>query len=619
MAHSKRLAWKVSAVALLLFIGAAVYLGYETCRLGTVSLIQVSPDVAGFSAPAPECRIAILRSEYTSKYLEKPANYYAHVEYWRNLAQSLRMSVDLIDDAQLEAGPQGYKILLVPSAICLSQKERNSIRDFVSKGGGAICTWATGARDENGTWKGLDFLSQLTGADSFDFPEHSTPWYISFLGGNPLTAGAPGGSRIQVDSPERLEAKSLSVDGYWSDSRLLPVDPKVPAIFQGAALHRMAGQGRVAWFGFQENSAVAGGNNKAVLDFALMNALAWTAQRTMCAVNPWPAPHSSATVFGCDVEENYFNASYAASALRKSKEKGTFFCLSELVKEDADLIPQLKGVGEVASHGDTHTGFSQTGILSQFLRLAKSKWRLRRLGGGSVMGFHPPSDDFDDTTLKALAAAGFQYILIGGENSTGADSVLPNILLVSQSLKWFHREMRLVRLTRTLEDDLHYSPLGIVGLSPSMIVPRAVSDFENIHGLGGLYVFSFHSQGFSSPEFAGIFPELVEKFRQRGTWIATAEDVANWWELRSHLSVSIADQGSRGVRLIVKYSGGTPLDDAALTIYPPGDTITARVAPTGAQQTSAQLVTPGPDSGLTLKLGRLNPGMTYQFDLLWGQ
>src|SRR5579862_1083453 len=619
MAHVKRLGWKICGVALLLFMGAAVYLGYETCWLGTVSLIQKSSDPAGVSAPGPECRVAILRSDYTSKYLEKPANYYAHIEYWRNLAQSMRMPVDLIDDAQLEAGPQGYKVLLVPSAICLSQKEREGIRNFVLNGGGAICTWATGARDENGTWKGLDFLTQLTGADTFDFPERSTPWYISFLGGNPISAGAPGGSRIQVDSPERLEAKSISVDGYWSDSRLFPVDPKIPTIFQGAALHKSAGQGRVAWFGFQENSAVAGGNNKDVLDFALTNALAWTAQKTVCAVNPWPAPHESATVFGCDVEENYFNSSYAASALRKSKEKGTFFCQSELVKEDADLIPQLKGVGEVASHGDTHAGFSQAGILSQYLRLAKSKWRLTRLGGSPVMGFHPPSDDFNDTTLKALAAAGFHYILIGGENSTGADSVLPNIILVSQSLKWFHREMSLVKLSRTMEDDLHYSPLGIVGLSPAMIVQRAASDFEDIHALGGLYVFSFHSQGFSSAEYVGILPELVDQFRQRGTWIATAEDVANWWELRSHLSVGISDVGKGGVKLIVHYTGSAPLEDAALTVYPPGDIKTAHVVLGELPQTSVKILTTSADSGLNLQLGSLNPGRTYQFGLLWGQ
>lgn len=619
MLHIKRLGWKLAAVGLLLSAGAGLYLGYEICWLGTISLIPMPADAAAISAPGPDCRVAILRSEYTSKFLEKAANYYAHIEYWRKLAQNMRMPVEVIGDDQLEAGLQSFNVLLVPSAICLSQKEKDRIREFVSKGGGVICTWATGARDQGGTWKGLDFLSDLTGADSFDFTERSTPWYVSFLGGNPLTAGTPGGHRIQVDSPERLEAKSISVDGYWSDSRLFPIDPRLPAIFQGAAIHNTVGKGRVAWFGFQENSAVAGGTNKTALDLALKNALAWTGQRTLCALNPWPASHASATVFSCDVEEDYFNAGYAASAFRKLKEQATFFCQSELVKEDADLIPQLKGVGEVASHGDTHDGFSHAAILSQFIRLARSKWRLGRLGGNPVRGFHAPSDDFNNTTLKALVAAHYGYILIGGENSTGAESVLPDILLVSQTFRRFHRNMDLVRLTRTMDDDLHYSPLGIVGLSPSMITERAISDFQIIHGLGGLYIFSFHSQGFSAPEYVGIFPPIISQLQQSGTWIATAEDVAQWWELRSHLSVGISGQGTRGVRLSVRYSGGAPLEGAALTVYPPGGAVAAHVAPAGGPQTSVQVVSNESHPGLTLNLGKLSPGMVYQFDLLWGQ
>jgi Beta-galactosidase trimerisation domain/Polysaccharide deacetylase len=619
MLHIKRLGWILAGFFLLLFAGTAIYLGYETCWLGTVSLNPLPSDAAVLTAPGSDFRVAILRGEYTSAYLKKPANYYAHVDYWQKLALGMHMPVDLIGDSQLEAGIQGVKVLILPSALCLSQKEKNSIRDFVSKGGGVISTWATGARDETGAWKGLDFLSHLTGADSFDFSERASPWYISFLSGNPITAGAPGGSRIQVDSPERLQAKSIIVDGYWSDSRLFPVDPNLPVIFQGAVVHNTANPGRVAWFGFQENAAVAEGNNKSVLDLALKNSLAWTGQETICALNFWPAPYLSATVFGCDVEESYFNASYSASALRKLKERGTFFCLSELVKEDADLIPQLKGAGEVASHGDTHTAFGKAGILSQFIRVAKSKWRLGRLGGSMVAGFHPPSDDFSDTTLKAVAAAHYKYILIGGENSTGAASVLPDIVRVSQSMKWFHRDMDLVKLTRTMDDDLHYSPLGIVGLSQPMIIQRAVSDFQIIHGLGGLYVFSFHSQGFGSPEFAGIFPPIVDQLHQSGTWITTGEDVAQWWALRSHLSVDISELGIRGILLTVKSNDGAPPENAALTVYPPSGIVAAHVVPASGPQISAEVIPNSDTSGLTLNLGKLNPGMTYRFDLLWGQ
>jgi peptidoglycan/xylan/chitin deacetylase (PgdA/CDA1 family) len=619
MLRFRKIGWPIVGTVFVLLIGLSCFALYETYFLGTVSLSLVRPEAAAISLPGPECRVAILRSEFTSKYFTSPTNYMAHVEYWRNLIQKMNMPSEVISDARLEEGAQGFRILVLPSAICLSEKERAGIRDFISRGGGVICTWATGARDEKGIWKGLDFVRALTGADTLDFTERSSPWYISFASDSPITAGAPRGSRIQVDSPERLEAKSRNVDGYWSDARLFPVDLNLPANFQAAVLHNTIGEGRIAWFGFQENSAVAGGENKAVLDSTSANALAWAGHKAISSVNAWPAPYVAASVFACDVEADYSNATYAANALRRSQEKGTFFCLTDMVKEDADLIPQLQGAGEVASHGDTYAGFGKAGLLSQVIRLARSKWRLRRLGGNRVEGFHPPSDDYADSTLKALAATRFRYILIGGENSTGANSVLPDVLRVSQTSLWFHRDADLVRLTRTMEDDLHYSPLGMVGLDPSWISQRALSDFEIIHGLGGLFIFAYHSQGFSAPEYVGIIPKLVDQFHQSGTWIATAGEVASWWELRSHLSIGVSEKGGSGITLTVKYGGSKPLDNVAFGVYPPGDSAQARVVPSGKNQPQAQLIPSENPDRLNLKLGRLEPGMTYLYELRWNQ
>lgn len=610
--------WKLAGAFVVLLIGAACLGAYETLWWGTISLNLQPPVVAAFSLSGPECRVAILRSDYTSKFFKTAANYDAHVEYWRKLVPAVNMTADLVTDAQLEEGLQGFQILLMPSAICLSEKEKASIRDFVSKGGSAICTWATGARDETGAWKGLDFLIELTGADTFEFTPRLSPWFVTFAGGNPLTAGAPEGFRVQVDSPERLEAKSPGVDGYWSDALLFPVDPNLPVNLQGALLHNTYGRGRVAWYGFQENSAVAGGNDKAILDWTLINTLAWAGRKTLCAVNPWPAPYSAASVFACDVEDKFDNAGYAANELRKAQEKGTFYCVANMVNENPDLIPQMKGAGEVAVHGDTHGPFSPAGVLSQIIRMEKARWQLWRLGGGWATGFHPPFDAFGKHTLEALAATHFHYVMLGAEGKVGeVNTVLPDILRISQSSKWFYRNMDLVRLTRTIDDDLHYSPLGIVGLDPSWIAQRALADFEIIHALGGLYIFAYHSQGFSAPEYVGIIPTLIEQFHRSKTWIATAEEIADWWQLRSHVSVIVSDKGTNAIRLTVRYGGAKPLDNVALTVYSPNDPATAQVVPVGVPQAKAEIIPDTDNEHLILRLGNLDPGMVYQYDLSW--
>jgi hypothetical protein len=79
MPHIKRLGWKLAAFLLLTFTGAAFYLGYKAGLLGTISLTAVPAGVAVISSPGPDCRVAILRSEYTAKFLEKPSNYNDHV------------------------------------------------------------------------------------------------------------------------------------------------------------------------------------------------------------------------------------------------------------------------------------------------------------------------------------------------------------------------------------------------------------------------------------------------------------------------------------------------------------------------------------------------------------
>ena len=620
MLHFRGYAWKLAGTFAALLIVAACFGAYQTLWLGTISLTPLPPVVAALSLSGPQCRVAILRSNYTSKFFKAAANYDAHIEYWRDLIPKMNMTVDVVTDPQLEEGLQGFQILLMPSAICLSEKEKASIRDFVSKGGSAICTWATGSRDETGAWKGLGFLGELTGADTFEFTPRTSPWFVTFAGGNPLTAGGPGGFRVQVDSPERLEAKTSGVDGYWSDERLFPIDPNLPVNFQGALLHNSYGRGRVAWYGFQENSAVAGGDDKAILDLTLFNTLAWAGRKTLCAVKPWPAPYSSASVFACDVEDKFDNAAYAANALRKAKGKGTFFCVADMVKENPDLMPQLEGAGEVAVHGDTNAPFSPAGVLSQIIRLEKARWRLWRLGGRWAIGFHPPLDAFGNQTLEALAAAHFHYVLLGaGGSASVVNAVVPDILRISQSSKWFHRNLDLVRLIRTMDDDLRYSPLGVVGLDPSWIAQRALADFDIIHGLGGLYIFAYHSQGFSAPEYVGIIPTLIEECHQSNTWIATAAEVASWWQSRSHVSLNVSEKGTNAIRLTVKYDGVKPLDNVALTVYPPSDSAAAHVTPAGAPLATAEIISGTDTSRLNLKLGRLDPGMTYQYDLSWGQ
>lgn len=608
--------WKVlGGTCVVLLTAVSLRLAYQWCWLGEFSVEIVSQKGVTLSQVHADYRVAVLRSEYSAKYLASGSSYDAHVKYWQGLLRTLKIPCEVISDARLEEGPLPHQVLVLPSALCLSKKERENIRSLLKEGKGVICTWATGVRDDQGNWKGWDFLQELTGADSFQSSDREPPWLITFSSASPVTVGVPAASRVQVSSPERVEATALRVDGYWSTARLAPVQITLPSNFLGAVLRHQFERGRVVWFGFQENSAVAGGSNKFILDSALANALAWAGQRVLCAVEPWPAGKSAAVILALDVESQYENAAYAARALLKSRTKGTFFCETNLVKRDRDLVLLLGRAGELASRGDTREGFTNRSLPVQFFRLGSSRWTLWRLGKVWATGFHAPEEVLDPRATQALAGSGFHYYLT---SSDGAYSVLPETVKVSQKLKRFHRDLQLVRLARMTDDDLHLSPLGIVGMDPNWIVQRVLNDFEMTKALSGLYILAYHTQGLSSPEYASVLTILGEKLRAEGAWMATAEEVVEWWEKRNALSFRIWETGSNELQLTLICTATQPIEGPILSLYPPEGVSQAQVTSVGARS-FAPVVIPEPLTGrVQLVLGKLDPGKIYQYKLRLG-
>lgn len=609
-------AWIVGFAGLLLLGGALSWAAYEACWLGRCSFETVAAEAAAYAEPDAGLRVAVLRSEYTARFLAAGGNYDAHVEYWCERARKRKIPCEVISDSDLEGGLKSHRVLVLPSAVCLSEQEKSNIRAFLRDGKGVIATWATGTRDEKGDWKGWDFLRELTGADTFKSSERNAPWFVTFFGGSPLTAGMAAGSRIQVASPERLEAVTLGVDGYWSDARLFPADSALPANFQAALLHLQLERGRVVWYGFQENSAVAGGNDKALLDSTLDNSVAWAGQRPLALVEPWPFPYRAAAIFALDVREDSENAGYAADSLLKGQAKGTFFCWPETLKKNPELTHKLRRAGELAAQETPSTAPARAWMPSRFMRVESFRWRLRWAGGAWPSGFESPDGPMTPQTLRALAGGGFRYYLANAEGN----SVLPTIFKVSQSLGKFHRDLRLVRLARMTDDDLHLSPLGMIGLDTQWIERRVLSDFEVVGGLGGLYVLSYHTAGLSAPQYAGVLSALAAQLRNAQTWVAAADDVASWWVARGKVSVTVSERDRGALRVTIVSRAENPIQGIVLTVYPPSNPPAgfsgAHVLPVGANNSPPPRVVPDPSNGrVKLAFGKLEPGTTYTYEL----
>ena len=594
----------------LVGVPAGMLFSYEFFLLGVVESKELAPLPAVDLAPPQGIRVAILRSEATARFLATGEAYVAHSAYWAELLGSLRVPYDIISDEQLESELDLYQVIVLPSAVCLSARQKTNLSAFLRAGKGVVATWATGTRDERGAWKDWDFLRELTGAVAFELKERPAPWYVSFYGGTPLSAGPGAAARVQVTLPERVEATALQVDAYWSDFTLFPMDPKLPETYLGAVLRRQRENGRVVWLGFQENAAAGGGQDKLILDAVLANAIHWAGQGLVAEVNPWPAPYDSAVVIALNVEDRSENARYAAQRLLRRQAPGTFYCTGAFVRESGYLMRTLNYAGEVASHGETHEPFTRASANQQLLSLWQSRVTLWRLSGRWVSGFHPPNDIYDQGTLRALAGARFHYYQVGPEGN----SALPHRVRVVQRMERFERGRELVRLTRMTSDDRSLSPLGITGLEPDWIVQRIGFDSGIIRALGGLYILSMHSYGLSSPEFADVLTPLVEHWRDGSTWLTTAGEVAGWWQSRARLSVLATDWRENAFLLTVRSASSEALEGVVLNLYPPAGVQAGEVAVRSGNTTAR--IEPDPERArLRLILGKLEPGRTNQFEI----
>lgn len=603
----------IGAVSLLLVVVAGgARLAYQWCWLGHLSYDFLPPSSSMYSGLDPDFRVAVLRGEYSERYFEKSSHFASHAEYWRDLMKSSQIPCDLISDERLERGLQGYRVLVLPAAVCLSEKEKANIRTFLAEGKGVVSTWATGARDEKANWKGLDFLQELTDAVGFQFRDRQPPWFVAFQNRSPVTEGVPAASRLQVYSPERLDASAVSVDGFWSTSGFGPVDKEALPETLGALLRNRLGRGRVVWFGFHENSAVAGGNNRLILDSALSNAVAWAGQRVVAAVNPWPWGYPSAAVFALDMQHEPDNAGYAARALMKTGTKSTFFCLSDLVKGNSELVRHLESSGELALQGDSLEDFTNRSFEAQLLRLKVSRWRLRRLGGTWVSGFHPVKEVVPRPTVRALAGSGFTYFLESGDR---LGSLLPATIAVTQTWRNYRRDLTLVRLGRVADDDVHFSPYGVEGLETGWIVRRVQADFDVITRLGGLYVLGYHTQGLGAPEYADVLRTLSDKFRMAPAWVTTARSVADWWAERSQLLVRLSGRAPDGLRLIVASPAKVQVGGAVVRLYPPEGYTKARVVSSGGPGIPPSVFADPQNGRIELTFPKLDPGGVYSYKI----
>jgi peptidoglycan/xylan/chitin deacetylase (PgdA/CDA1 family) len=533
----------LGGIALLGVLGAGVT-GAAVVLWENIDMRQLVPSLAA-AAPGriplaepsrPAARepgtfdAVVFTSPRNEAFFPESGYYGAALEAWRNAVREVGGVVrEATSVAELrEAEPD--EVIVLVEAPCLSSGEIAAVRAHLRAGGGVVTNWAVGARDEACGWRGWGTVAELTGAEDVREVAPREGLFLTVPGGVSLAAGLDPGTRIELRPDPAI---ALRVDGprvYWSDWALNPAPDESGGGADGAATAwRTPEGGRAAWFGLRLGQAVTSSDSLR-LQRLVQNGVLWAAGTPSASPGPWPDGARAALVFAFDVEDQPRTALDVAKVLREEELPATFYAVSQIVQDDAELATALAAVGEVGSQTSDHAPLLGLTPQDQRFRLRRAWSDIEGWTGTGPAGLHPPEETFDESTLEAWRLAGGTYVVANNEARSASPEVHAG------------NEGTVVLLPRILKDDYNLIVQDRV-IRGSVLTQAFVADTRKLHAIGGLALVAGHSQIMRPGPRLGAIRALANDARgQGGWWIARAVDVADWWSARSEVRLAFVPQ-----------------------------------------------------------------------------
>jgi len=395
-----------------------------------------------------------------------------------------------------------------------------AFRAHLSRGGGLVLTWATGARDARCEWRGWEAVASLTGAPDVREIEQRDALFLTVPADLALSTGFDPGTRLELRFESQLATADTGARIYWADWALNAAPAAGTEAVNTAALASvMAGGGHVVWFGFRLGQG-ARPQDEERLQALVINGVQWAAGVPTAELLAWPGGARAALVIAQDVESEFPNATALAALAKRKSVPATFFVVSQLALNYPALADSLRAAGEVGSQTSDHAVLFGLPLADQRTRLSRSWAEVRGWTGDTVFGLHPPEERFDLNTLRAWRQAGGSYVVAINEARTGSPEVFET------------GDGEVVLLPRLIKDDYNVF-VQESALRARRLTEAYLEGMARIRTLGGLAVLSLRSQVGGAPGRVGVVGEVVDSARADGDWwIATGRDVAGWWAAR---------------------------------------------------------------------------------------
>jgi peptidoglycan/xylan/chitin deacetylase (PgdA/CDA1 family) len=488
-------------------------------------------------------KVIILEGKATAKYFNKNTSEQFSI-MWGNFLKQKNVVFDVVSqDDFANKNLDTYDILVLPFAVCLSDKDIAKIKEFASiENKGIILDGYTGARDENGKWREASFLSEIIGGYSIKEVKNeggsgSTASII--LDGNSLLSSniAPG-FRLEVNtynaplSAGIIEPR-VEIDGYWEETPIV-YKKKVSSSETGIVHGKYIGA-RFVWLGFTMGAVTGNLADQKAWKSLLDNIFNYVSLWPIVYKDRWPGGKKTAVLFAEDTEDKFENALNAAALFTEKNIPCTFFCVPELAKKYEKVFFSLYSHKnfEIGLHGiEVYQGQS---LKTQEERLRAGKDTLEKIIGKNIRGFRPPLAVYDKNTVQALLKLNYDYI--AGDDLKQAS---PETIIVKKNkgLSFGKNILFLTKFPKTSNDDYDIFERYKMQDKAKML-ELLKQDFDNIHKVGGLYYYSFHTQLMAEEEYVDVLAKFIDYVKEKDVWITTFSE-ANDWSVKWSLGIDIS-------------------------------------------------------------------------------
>ncbi len=507
---------------------------------GSTTVIPLASILAPATLPSL-VRVAVVRDPAAASYFTKRASYDSIIDRWSTTLRAT--GADVLVVAPGEIGTSQARVLVIPSAHCLSVATRDAIDRAGGRGQGLVVTGAIGTKDARCRPLGYGLLVSLTGASRVEPLEKRDIAYVTFPSGSALATGIPPGTRLELDPAPYVALRRAGRDAFFASFALRPEPAHGTPLLDAAIVRSAYRRAPVAYVSFELTGVNDLPWDRAIAELLVRNAVAWASHTPLAEVEPWPRGKIAAAVLAQDVEDQFANAQFALDSLRAAGVRGTYFLTSELARRHERLAKAIAESDEIGTHSENHRLLGGQPADVQRRRLALTQVQLRDLLGAPAAGLRPPEEQFDLATLAAWLEAGGSYIF-GANNSRAA---APELLEIEGDT--------IVLLGRANVDDFDAASLASRG-SLDEIVREYLGEYQKIRALGGLYLLSYHSQLLARPELVPALARIARRIHaDTAVWLTTANDVATWWRARAAVTTRAARVGARALQVEIHNAG----------------------------------------------------------------